>query len=244
MSAILAITLTFAASFTGFALARKTLPQKLLQILIWVGAGAMTSISLTHILPEAAEASEYAGIAFFVGFCAIFLLDYLHCTHPHAWHEEAHDHTESSHTHEHKRSLLGFSGLYLHTAFDGVAIVSAFTLSAITGWIVTLAVIVHQIPVSLALAGIAQSSRFTRREVQSLFGYFGLSIVVGAAIIGFIPLGWLEPLILALSGWSLLYIGASDLLPELRSHSQAGVRVIGSFLVGGLIPIVTYLVAH
>jgi zinc and cadmium transporter len=189
MSAFPAIILTFAASFTGFVLAKRNMPQKLLQVLIGVGAGAMTSISLTHILPEAAEASEYAGIAFFVGFCAVFLLDYLHCTHPHAGHEESHDHTESIHTHEHKRSLLGFSGLYLHTAFDGVAIMSAFTVSIITGWIVTLAVIIHQIPVSLALAGIAQSSRFTRREIQALFGCFGLSIVVGAGIIGFIPLG-------------------------------------------------------
>jgi hypothetical protein len=34
MSAILAITLAFMASFAGFALARKALPQKLLQILI------------------------------------------------------------------------------------------------------------------------------------------------------------------------------------------------------------------
>lgn len=204
----------------------------------------MTSISLTHILPEAAEVSQYAGIAFFLGFCAVFLLDYLHCTHPHGGHETAHDHTESTHTHEHRRTLLGFSGLYLHTAFDGVAIVSAFTASAVTGWIVTLAVIIHQIPVSLALAGIAQSSRFTRNEVRALFGCFGLSIIFGATLVGLTPLGRFEPLVLALSGGSLLYIGASDLLPELRSHSQAGVRVIGSFLVGGLIPIISHLLVH
>ena len=40
-------------------------------------------------------------------------------------------------------------------------------------------------------------------------------------VVGLLPLGPFEPLILALSGGSLLYIGASDLLPELRSHSQA-----------------------
>ena len=244
MSVFFAIALTFFASFTGFILARKHLPQKLLQILIWVGAWAMTSIALTHILPETSALSEYAGIAFFAGFCAVFFLDYLHCTHPHAGHEESHDHTESSHTHEHKRSLVWFSGLYLHTAFDGVAIVSAFTISVVTGWIVTLAVIVHQIPVSLALAGIAQSSRFTQSEIRTLFACFGLSIIVGATVVELLPLGKWEPIILALSGGSLLYIGSSDLLPELKSNSQEGVRVIGSFLAWGMIPIVAYLIAH
>ena len=107
---------------------------------------------------------------------------------------------------------------------------SAFSVSAITGWIVTFAVIVHQIPVSLALAGIAQSSRFTQGEIRTLFACFGLSIIIGATVVELLPLGSWEPVILALSGGSLLYIGASDLLPELKSHSQAGGRVIGSFL--------------
>ena len=191
----------------------------------------MTSISLTHILPEAAEQSEYAGIVFFIGFCLVFLLDYFHCTHPHIGHEEAHDHKEEEHNHNKPRSLASFSGLFVHTAFDGVAIMSAFTISSITGWIVTLAVIIHQIPVSLALAGIAVSSQYTRTQVVGLFTGFGGSVVLGALVISVLPLGAYEPLIVALAGGTLLYIGASDLLPELRSHSQAGVRMILSFLL-------------
>ncbi len=204
----------------------------------------MTSISLTHILPEAALSSQYAGIAFFIGFCLVFLLDYFHCTHPHAGHEEAHDHKEHEHSHTRPRSVMSFMGLFVHTAFDGVAIMSAFGVSVVTGSIVTFAVIIHQIPVSLALAGIAVSSKYTTRQVLALFGAFGGSVILGALILGLLPLGAYEPLILAVAGGSLLYIGASDLLPELRGHSSAGVRVILSFLLGGAIPIIAHLALH
>ncbi len=80
----------------------------------------MTSISLTDVLPEASGVGKTAGIVFFIGFCVVFLLDYFQCTHPHEGHDDAHSHEHS------KKSIWNFGGLYVHTFFDGVAIMSTF----------------------------------------------------------------------------------------------------------------------
>jgi zinc transporter ZupT len=117
---VFAVALAVLASLAGWLLSRSPLSKRSIQILIGLGAGMMTSISLTDVLPEAIEAGESAGIVFFVGFCVVFLLDYFQCTHPHEGHDDAHRHEHS------KKSVWNFGGLYIHTFFDGVAIISAF----------------------------------------------------------------------------------------------------------------------
>ena len=210
---LLALGFAAISSLTGLLIHKKSLSPLTLNILIGIGAGVMTSISLTHILPEAAEATHSAGAIFFLGFCAIFLLDYFQCTHPHVGHEDQHDHAH--HTHK-KRSLLSFSGLFIHTFFDGVAIMTAFSISHWAGLLVTVGVILHQIPVSLALIGLSQSSHFTKKTITLLFVTFTGSLVFGGISLLLFPLESLEPYILAFAGGTLLYVGASDLLPELK----------------------------
>lgn len=195
----------------------------------------MTSISLTHILPETSEVGEMAGILFFLGFCTVFLLDYFQCTHPHEGHDDAHIHVHS------KKSIWNFGGLYVHTFFDGVAIMSAFAISSGLGIMVTTGVILHQIPVSLSLAAIAQHSHFSKKQTVSLFALFALSLGLGALALSLFSPTAQAPYILAFTGGTLLYIGASDLLPELRHHSKQSLGVIGFFL-GGVIPIISHFI--
>lgn len=228
-----AVVLAVLSSLVGGALARTSLSKKSIQILIGLGAGMMTSISLTHILPEASAVGEMAGILFFSGFCMVFLLDYFQCTHPHDGHDDAHTHPHS------KKSVWNFSGLYIHTFFDGVAIVSAFGVSSSLGIMVTTGVILHQIPVSLSLAAIAQHSHFSKKQTFGLFSMFAFSLGLGALMLSWFSLDTYAPYILAFAGGTLLYIGASDLLPELRHHSKKGLGVIGFFL-GGVIPVVSH----
>jgi zinc transporter ZupT len=209
---LLALSFAALSSLTGLLIYKKSLRPLTLNILIGMGAGVMTSISLTHILPEAAENIHSAGAIFFLGFCAIFLLDYFQCTHPHVGHEDQHDHTG----HTHKRSLLGFSGLFIHTFFDGVAIITAFSISNWAGFLVTVGVVLHQIPVSLALVGISRKTHFSSHKNLALFGIFALSLLLGGLLVEILPLGNLEPYILAFAGGTLLYVGAADLLPELK----------------------------
>jgi len=129
----------------------------------------------------------------------------------------------------------------VHTFFDGIAIVSAFGVSASLGLMVTAGVILHQIPVSLSLAAIAQHSHFAKRQTATMFGLFGSSLATGALLLNFVSIGGYASYILAFAGGTLLYVGASDLLPELRHHHKKGLGVIG-FFIGGCIPVLSHLI--
>lgn len=52
---LIAVTFAVLSSLVGGVLARTSLSKRAIQFLIGMGAGMMTSISLTHILPEASE---------------------------------------------------------------------------------------------------------------------------------------------------------------------------------------------
>jgi zinc transporter ZupT len=80
---ILTVIVAVTSSFIGGIISRKALSKNTIQIFIGIGAGIMTSISLTEILPESHDIGEIAGILFFLGFCTVFLLDYFQCAHPH-----------------------------------------------------------------------------------------------------------------------------------------------------------------
>lgn len=193
----------------------------------------MTSIALTEILPESSDIGEIAGILFFLGFCTVFLLDYFQCAHPHEGHDDAHNHVHT------KKSIWNFGGLYIHTFFDGVAIVSSFAISNTVGVMVAIGVILHQIPISLSLAAIAQHSHFTKKQTLGLFVLFGGSLGLGAVILNLLSLDSYAPYFLVFAGGAMLYIGASDLLPELRHHSKKALGVIG-FFIGGSLPILSH----
>jgi zinc transporter ZupT len=70
---------------------------------------------------------------------------------------------------------------------------------------------------------------------------FAGSLGLGSLALSIFSLGNLAPYVLAFAGGTLLYIGASDLLPELKHHSKNALGVVG-FFVGGCIPIVSHLI--
>lgn len=271
------------SSLVGLLFLRFRPSDAAMHIFVGVGAGIMTSISLTDILPESAEMLETAGIWFFVGFCAVFLLDYFHCTHPHVGHSAHHDLGESwsihsidhdhhsthgahvhgseerifshssavqissNHHHSHKkRWLSGFSGLFIHTFFDGVAIITAFSIDSAIGILVAVGVILHQIPVSLGLFSILESSQFSVAKIRMFYAIFAASLLIGGFTASLSLLEFMESYLLAFAGGTLLYVGASDLLPDLKSHSRFAFRSVLSFFLGGAIPVIAslLLVSH
>lgn len=65
MSSLLIILGLFAISFVGIILYFfENISQKVLHLLIAIGAGTMFSVALVHILPETMEASNFSVYAF------------------------------------------------------------------------------------------------------------------------------------------------------------------------------------
>lgn len=123
------ITLLFLISSVGIILYFfREINQKILHLLIALGAGTMFSVSLVHILPESLEQSPFSIYAFVLGFLLIYILEEVLT--PHFHDHEHHDHThEDPHEHYNHVVLVAWIAIFAHTLFDGLGIRAGFTIN-------------------------------------------------------------------------------------------------------------------
>jgi len=201
-------------SFIGiFTLAFK--PKLLKKILLWLvalSAGALIGGAFLHLIPEAVNELGADVVAFpiIIGFSLFFLLErFLH------WH-----HCHEGHCDVHIFTYMSLVGDAVHNFIDGLLIMGSFLINTHLGIVTTLAVIAHEIPQELGDFGVLIYGGFSRTKaltynfltactaiLGALFGYL-LSTVSQT----FIP--WLLPV----AAGGFLYIGASDLIPELHKE--------------------------
>ncbi len=214
----------------------KRVNQTILNLLIWLGAGSMLSVSLVHIFPEALEQTEYSAYAFMVGFLIIYLIEEILTPH-------AHDHGHGDHTHEdpHEHydhvAMISFIAIFIHTIFDGLGIRTWFWVSDEIGYIVLMGVALHQIPVSLSLAAIFRESKFQKKIQIPLLCFFALAAPIGFILSDFILTNISEifnGLAMAFAGGSLLYVAAADLLPVIHSQTKKKYLTVSFFILGAI----------
>ena len=220
--ALIAIILSGAI---GFLFRSKKLAGKsFFKDLIVVGAAAMIGVSLIHIFPEVSEMSPASPFIFVGGFLLIYLLENAFMVHACVEHD----------CHFHQTSWLSWIAILIHTIFDGIAISAGFSSNNLLGWSILCGVVIHQIPVSVSLVSLLAHSNFSKAKQDLL-----LTLFVLAAPIGFVGGRFLFPQIpetivawiLAFSGGSLLYLGASDILPNVHKKTQNHQLVAGLFLM-------------
>lgn len=198
----------------------KSIPSKILSLLIGLGAGSMFAVALAHILPEALEQTELAIYAFIAGFLVIYIIEEVLTPHHHDHSHGDHSH-EDPHEHYDHVAVVSWIAIFAHTLLDGLGIRAGMGLSDTAGYAILFGVAIHQIPVSLSLAAIFRESKF-RQRTQILF----LIVFALAAPIGYLLsdlfLGGVDATIVgitaAFAGGSLLYVATADLLPVI--HSQ------------------------
>lgn len=219
MEAILVSFLTFVSTFTGglFAFRHK---ERLHYIMSFT-AGVLIAVCFFDIMPEIFSISSAKGIeptgaliAVVIGFLLIHLLEKLAVIH--APHEEEY----ASHSHKHPTvGLISASGLSFHSFLDGIGIGLGFHVSPHVGFIVALAVIAHDFSDGLNTVTLMLRHKNTIRKSFILLVADAIAPVLGAlsTYLFAIP----DNVLLLYLGFFvgfLLYIGASDLLPE--AHSQ------------------------
>lgn len=106
--------------------------QKMIHLLIALGAGTMFSVSLVHILPETLEVSKYAIYAFIAGFLLIYLLEEILTTHKHDHSHQDHSH-EDPHEHYNHVVIVAWIAICIHTLFDGLSIRAGFFIDNALG---------------------------------------------------------------------------------------------------------------
>ncbi|HET9946616.1 MAG TPA: ZIP family metal transporter [Patescibacteria group bacterium] len=232
MEAIILSFVTFLSTSLGgfFALSF----HKKLHLIMSLTAGVLLGVTFFDIMPEIFSISLLqkldptpAFISLVVGFLAIHVLEKFAVIH--------HSHEEEYAVHKHPSiGLISASGLSLHSFLDGVGIGLAYHVNSHVGLLVAIAVIAHDFSDGLNTVTLMLTHKNTRKKAILLLAIDAIAPVLGAAstLLFVIP----QTILLLYLGFFagfLLYIGASDLLPEAHSE-HSSFKMIGLTIFGAL----------
>lgn len=234
MFAVVLSVATFFSTLLGGLTALKN-SDRLHRILGYT-AGVLLGVVGFDILPEIFQQLQqhhFDATWPMVGLVGAFLL--FHILEKSILIHHAHDAEYQNHTHP-KVGVLSACALAGHSFLDGVGIGLAFQVGSGVGFAVALAVIAHDFADGLNTVSLMLHNRNSRRRSFAFLLVDAVAPVVGAAST---ILFHLPPLALVVylgffAGF-LLYIGASDILPEAHSkHSSYGtmaLTVLGALFI-------------
>lgn len=204
--------------------------QRYLLYTMAFSSGLLIGVAFLDLLPEVSAIAFHEGIAFralmvtaVAGFVGIFLLEKLTIIHG----EKQHD----APGHTHNVGLVGAIGLSFHSFLDGLAIGIGFKAGTTVGMIVLLAVVAHDFADGLNTVTFMLATKNNLWRTGVLLAIDAMAPVFGALVAGWLHIGprFLAFQLAFFAGF-LLYLGASDLLPQV--HSKPKFTLIASTLAG------------
>lgn len=209
-----------------------------LKYLLALGAGFMLAVTFIEILPETIVLWQSRGntAETFLVPMALLLGGYLltqffeHTIAPHIHlGEEVH----SDHLIPKRSAYTAIGGLLIHTFFDGISIAAAAQVNFQIGLLVFIAIFLHKFPEGFTIASMILAAGKGFREVLIATSLVGLTTLLG--VLGFIlignSIGFTVAYALPLASGVMIYVAASDLIPEVNHHG--GKRPLVSFFVFG-----------
>ncbi len=177
-------------------------------------AGVLISVSFLHIIPKAFSMNEHAPLFLLGGYFSFHLLNRF---------VNAYVCDKAGKTHF-NIGLVPMFGIGLHSFIDGMIYSIAFTVSILTGVLSVVGMILHEFPEGIITYVLLRKSGFS--DIKS----FVLAFLAAAVTT---PLGMLVsyPLVsvidqptlgvlLSFSAGSLLYVGATHLLPKVETEPK------------------------
>lgn len=242
------LILAFFGSIAGLIggvifLVKKDWARKLSEYAVPFAAGVLLSVSILHLIPEAAHQMGESAYVWVLGallFSFIFEEYFAHLHH-----------------HEHRKGTLKKATIPLilfgdtvHNFIDGVAIAAAFLTDPTFGVIVTAATFLHETPHEIGDFGVLLSKGWstTKTFIANLFS--AAATFPGALLVYFFlgsdaheNIGAL----LAISAGIFLYLGASDFLPEVgendHGHGVAIWKQLILLILGVVIMYVLFIIS-
>jgi ZIP family zinc transporter/zinc and cadmium transporter len=200
---------------------RATWSLRALDALLSFAAGFLIAVSLVDLFPKSIEvAGALAPAVVLASFVLVHLTQHTIGRHFH-FGEETHSVSELV-------SMSALVGLLMHTFVDGVAVASSLRVSNSLGALVFVAVLLHKFPEGLAISSLFLAAGARRRAAILAAAALGLSTIAGVLLTD--HLEFLRHYGLAVSAGVTLYVGASNLVPELQD--RPGVRIPLSFVAG------------
>ena len=203
--------------------------------LVSFAAGALLSVTMVHIVPEAAEIVGWAAaVATTVGGAAVFYLigQYVYYVCPAC----AASATEEQSGYL-RLGVLLMVALAIHSTIDGLAIAAGWETAPLVAYLVLFAVSYHKIPEGLALVSVARLAGFSRAKALAMTILIelttGLGAFVGIFALEALPKRWLG-ITLGIVGGSFLYVVGFALVREMMEHER---RSIFAYLILGFVTI-------
>ena len=198
---------------TTLSLSEKAL-QYLLLPLVALSAGSLLGGAFFHMIPESIEKIG-PGITVYIyvvgGFAFFLLLEQL--LH---WH---HCHREDTHCRK-PRTYLILIGDGIHNFVGGVAVAGTFLIDVRLGISTWLAAAAHEIPQEIGDFGILVHGGWSRRKALLLNFLSASTFLLGGLLAYMLSFSsWIFYLIPFAAG-NFIYIGASDLIPEVNRHES------------------------
>jgi len=208
-----------------FLLVSKKKLNKILLLLVGFSAGTLMGGAFFHLIPEAAEESNWdiVSVGIIIGFILFFLIERIL-----KWH---HCHDVEGECDVHTFAYTNLIGDGVHNFIDGMIIVPSFTVDYRLGIITTLAVIMHELPQEISDFGVLIYAGFSKGKAL-FFNFITALLAVAGAVFGYFLshqtdsfVNWLLPF----AAGGFIYIAASDLVPELHKEKNLK-KTILSFL--------------
>jgi len=234
MPAVYALS-AFVMTLAGGAFAFRY--RRYLLFIMAFSAGLLIGVAFLDLIPEVSMFARYYNVdvrhlmvVALLGFVGIFLLEKLTIIHS----EKQHD----APGHHHHVGVAGALGLSFHSFLDGLAIGVGFQAGNRTGLIVLLAVVAHDFADGLNTVTFMLATRNSKWRTFALLILDAVAPVLGAVAAGVIGVGpHFIGYQLALFAGFLLYLGASDLLPNVHSRPSRGLvaSTIAGLITSGLL---------
>jgi zinc and cadmium transporter len=192
-------------------------------------AGALLATALLHLLPEALESGETFRTVLATalgGVLFAFVLERAEL-----WHH-GHEHPGPSAVHGGRWPVLVADAM--HGAGDGVVIAAAFLADLQVGALVSLAILVHEVPHHIGDLVTVGGRR------PGAGAFLQVSVAGSLTVVGGVA-GWamaqqahaLLPYILSFAASSFIYVALADLIPQLRYKVSMGATLGQTAFLGG-----------
>jgi len=218
------------AGATTLALNEKTL-QRLLLPLVALSAGSLLGGAFFHMIPESIEktGAEISVYIFVVAGFAFFLLleQLLH------WH---HCHRGETCCKKPQTYLI-LIGDGIHNFIGGIAVAGTFLIDIRLGISTWLAAAAHEVPQEMGDFGVLVHGGWSRQKALILNLLSASTFLLGGLLTYMLSFSdWIYYLIPFAAG-NFLYIGASDLIPEVNKHESFSRNILhfSCFSVGILV---------
>jgi zinc and cadmium transporter len=204
--------------------------QRVMLPLVAFAAGSLIGGALLHMIPAALDRGGEVVVTLFwvlAGFIVFFALEqFLHWHHCH----------RAANSCKQPLTYLILIGDALHNFLGGLAVASTFLVDIRLGIATWLAAAAHEVPQELGDFAVLVHGGWTARNALLFNVLSALTFLVGGLVTYFaaarIDVSFLVPF----AAGNFLYIGASDLVPEVNKHDNLAVNLVhfAAFVTGTL----------